>query len=75
MAVKTYILLQGLPKIRMEEMDNGDARFYVETPNGDGRFMEIRYGGSHIEIHAMKSLPAGNALELDAEGYPQIHKD
>jgi hypothetical protein len=70
-----YISAGGLPTIRVEPDADGGATLYVQTSNGDGRFLQIRPAGGHWEVHAMHSLPTGNALELDSDGYPVIVQD
>lgn len=70
-----YITADGLPTIRMQADADGGATFYVETANGDGRFLQIRPAGGHWEIHALRSLPVGTALDLDSEGYPVIMQE
>ena len=70
-----YISAAGLPTIRVEPDAEGGATLYVETANGDGRFLQIRPAGGHWEIHSMRSLPTGNALDLDSDGYPVIVQD
>jgi len=70
-----YVTAGGLPPIRMQADADGGATFYVQTPNGDGRFFQIRPGGGHWDITEMHDLPDGNGLELDADGYPIIHQN
>jgi hypothetical protein len=70
-----YITSSTLPPIRMQADADGGATFYVQTANGDGRFMQIRPGGGHWEIITLTSLPGGSALELESDGHPLIHQD
>jgi len=70
-----YISAAGLPTIRVEPDAEGGATLYVETSNGDGRFLQIRPAGGHWEIQSMHSLPEGSALELDSDGYPIVHQN
>ena len=70
-----YVTADGLPPIRLVPDADGGATFYVETANGDGRFLQIRPAGGHWEIHSMRSLPTGTALELDADGYPIVNQN
>ncbi|HEX4498312.1 MAG TPA: hypothetical protein VIE43_21725 [Thermoanaerobaculia bacterium] len=70
-----YITSSSLPSIRMQADPEGGVTFYVETPNGDGRFLQMRPGGGHWEIHMLHSLPDGTAMALDSEGYPEVILD
>jgi hypothetical protein len=70
-----YITSSALPPIRVQADTDGGATFYVETPNGDARFLQIRPAGGHWEVLSMTSLPSGTALELDSNGYPLVHQD
>jgi hypothetical protein len=70
-----YLTASGLPTIRLDPDSDGGVTFYVETANGDGRFFQIRPGGGHWEISSMHSLPTGNDLELDSNGYPIVHQN
>jgi hypothetical protein len=65
----------GLPTIRMQGDAQGGVTFYVETPDGDGRFFQIRPGGGHWELHSMHDLPAGSAIDQDSNGYPIVIQD
>jgi hypothetical protein len=65
----------GLPTIRMQGDSDGGVTFYVETPNGDGRFFQMRPAGGHWELHSMHDLPDGTALPLDSDGYPIVIQD
>ncbi|HEY0552866.1 MAG TPA: hypothetical protein VGG20_01265 [Thermoanaerobaculia bacterium] len=65
----------GLPTIRMQGDSDGGVTFYVDTPDGAGRFMQIRPAGGHWEIHSMHDLPAGTALQLDDNGFPIVIQD
>jgi hypothetical protein len=65
----------GLPTIRMQGDADGGVTFYVETPDGDGRFFQMRPAGGHWELHSMHSLPDGTALPLDDNGYPIVIQD
>jgi hypothetical protein len=69
------ITANGLPTIRMQGDTDGGVTFYVETSNGDGRFMQIRPAGGHWEIHSMHDLPTGTALQLDDNGFPIVIQD
>jgi hypothetical protein len=69
------ITAKGLPTIRMQGDADGGVTFYVETPDGDGRFFQMRPGGGHWELHSMHSLPEGSALPLDSDGYPIVIQD
>jgi hypothetical protein len=70
-----YITGDGLPTIRIEGDTDGGATFYVETASGDGRFLQMRPAGGHWEIHMLRSVPAGAAMDLDAAGYPTVIDD
>ena len=65
----------GLPTIRLQSDAQGGVTFYVETPDGDGRFLQMRPAGGHWELHSMHSLPDGSALPLDSDGYPIVIQD
>jgi hypothetical protein len=68
-----YLSSGTLPPIQFEPDGQGGVTLVVETPNGEGRFMQIRPAGGHWEISSMHTLPAGNALELDSDGFPIVH--
>jgi hypothetical protein len=70
-----YITSSSLPVIRMQSDADGGVTFYVQSANGDGRFLQIRPGGGHWEIHTMNNLPTSTALELDSSGYPVLIQD
>ena len=70
-----YLTSPTLPTIRLQADDDGGVTFVVETPNGEGRFMQIRPAGGHWEISSMHTLPANSGLELDSAGYPIVHQD
>lgn len=70
-----YLTSPDLPTIRLQADGDGGVTFIVQTPNGEGRFMQIRPAGGHWEISSMHTLPAGNQLELDSAGYPIVHQD
>jgi hypothetical protein len=65
----------GLPTIRMVGDAQGGVTFYVEAPDGDGRFLQIRPGGGHWEIHSMHDLPNDSAIPTDSNGYPVVIQD
>ena len=69
-----YLTASGLPTIRLEPDSNGGITFYVQTTNGDGRFFTIEPAGGHWELSSLHSLPTGNDLELDSNGYPIVHQ-
>jgi hypothetical protein len=69
------ITANGLPTIRMQSDNEGGVTFYVETPEGDARFFQMRPAGGHWELHSMHDLPDGNALPLDPNGYPEVIQD
>lgn len=70
-----YLTADGLPTIRMDPDSEEGVTFYVQTPNGNARFMQIRPGGGHWEICTMTNMVPGNNLELDVNGYPLIHQE
>ena len=70
-----YIVSDGLPSIRIEGDSDGGATFYVETANGDGRFLQMRPAGGHWEIHMLRSMPDGAGMALDSSGYPAVIDD
>ncbi len=74
-ATTCTLTANGLPTIRMQGDDEGGVTFYVETPDGDGRFFQMRPAGGHWELHSMHSLPDGTALPLDSNGYPIVIQD
>lgn len=69
------ITANGLPTIRMQGDADGGVTFYVDTPDGAGRFFQMRPAGGHWELHSMHSLPDGTALQLDDNGYPVVIQD
>jgi hypothetical protein len=69
------VTANGLPTIRMQGDADGGVTFYAETPDGDGRFFQIRPAGGHWELHSMHDLPDGTALQLDSNGYPIVIQD
>ena len=70
-----YLTAGGLPTIRLEPNSSGGVTLYSQGSGGDARFMEIVPGGGHWEVHSMTSLPTGNALELDTNGYVIVHQE
>jgi hypothetical protein len=70
-----YFTAPGLPTIRMDPNALDGVTFYVQTANGDARFMEIHPAGGHWEICTMTSMSTGSALELDSSGFPVVHQE
>lgn len=59
-----------LATIRIESFShNGGTgfQFFAEGPQGDARFLEINYGGGHVDVHCPGSLPDGTTLELTSD--------
>lgn len=69
-AIKLFV---GSHVIRLEENSSGGFRLLAEGPNGDGRFLEIKDGGGHIELEAPGSITTGTGLELDGDGRAVFH--
>lgn len=62
----------GSHTIRFEVVSDR-VKFFAEGPNGDGRFLEMKDGGGHIELGAPGSIATGTGLELDETGHAIFH--